>query len=186
MSLHAYQFCALQTFADLVHTLSRVNVFHCNAAVRPAGAHRPFLRGLRSTGGSAMAAGSYAYLGEAEVMGAGATLLGEEAGPQPAAALPGEAGGASAAAAALLGELLPGEVVVAAAALEGKAAAAAAAAFEGEAAAAAATAAAWGAASGRWPLRPHHLGNRIRRASLDGLLVAACGHCRPLISKIAD
>ncbi len=68
-----------------------------------------------------MTAGSYAYLGEAEVVGAGAALLGE-----PAAALPGKAGGASAAAAALLGD-----EVVAAAALEGEAAAAAAAAFEG-------------------------------------------------------
>jgi hypothetical protein len=99
-------------YADLVHTLSRVNVFHCNAAARPAGAHRPFLRGLRSRGGSAMAAGSYAYLGEAEVVRPGAALLGEAAGPPPAAALLGEAGSASAAAAALLGE-----AVVAAAAL---------------------------------------------------------------------
>ena len=78
-----------------------------------------------------MAAGSYAFLGEAVVVGAGAALLGEAAGPPPAAALPGEAGGTSAAA-------LLGEAVVAAAALEGEAAAAAAAAFEGEAAAAAA------------------------------------------------
>jgi hypothetical protein len=80
-----------------------------------------------------MAAGSYAFLGEAVVVGAGAALLGEAAGPPPAAALPGEAGGTSAAA-------LLGEAVVAAAALEGEAAAAAAAAFEGEAAAAAAAA----------------------------------------------
>jgi hypothetical protein len=29
-------------FADLVQTLSRVTVFHCYAAARPAGAHRPF------------------------------------------------------------------------------------------------------------------------------------------------
>ncbi len=94
-------------FADLVHTLGRVNVIHCNAAAaRPAGAHW-------SRGGSVMAAGSYTYLGEAEVVGAGPALLGEAAGPPPAAALPGEAGGASAAAAALLGE-----AVVAAAGLQ--------------------------------------------------------------------
>ena len=67
-------------FADLVHTLSRVNVFHCNAAARPAGAHFPFLLWLRSRGGSAIAAGSYAYLGEAEVVGAGAALLISEPG----------------------------------------------------------------------------------------------------------
>ncbi len=93
-----------------------------------------------------MTAGSYAYLGEAEVVGAGAALLGEAAGPPPATALPGEVGGASAAAAALLGE-----AVVAAAALEGEAAAAAVAALEGEAAAAAAAAggAAAAAAAGR-------------------------------------
>jgi hypothetical protein len=78
-----------------------------------------------------MAARSYAFLGEAGVVGARAALLGKAAGPPPAAALPGEAGGTSAAA-------LLGEAVVAAAALEGEAAAAAAAAFEGEAAAAAA------------------------------------------------
>ena len=77
-------------FADLVQTLSRVNVFHCYAAARPAGTHRPFLRGLRSRGGSAMAAGSYAFLGEAMVVGTGAALLGEAAGPPPAAALPGD------------------------------------------------------------------------------------------------
>ncbi len=71
-----------------------------------------------------MAAGSYAYLGEAEVVGAGAALLGEEAGPPPATALQGEVGGASAAAAALLGEA----AAAAAAALGGEAAAAAAAA----------------------------------------------------------
>ena len=65
-----------------------------------------------------MAAGSYAFLGEAVVVGVGAALLGEAAGPPPAAALPGEAGGTSAAA-------LLGEAVVAAAALEGEAAAAA-------------------------------------------------------------
>ncbi len=81
-----------------------------------------------------MAAGSYAYLGEAEVVGAGAALRDEVAGPPPAATLPGEAGAA-------------GEAVVAAAALEGEAAAAAAAAFEGEAAAAAAAAAAGGASA---------------------------------------
>jgi hypothetical protein len=115
-------------FADLVHALSRVNVFHCNAAARPAGA---------------MAAGSYAYLGEAKVVGAGAALQGEAAGPPPAAALPGEAGGAAAVAAALLGE-----AVVAAAALEGEAAAAAAATFEGEVAVAAGGAEA-AAAAGR-------------------------------------
>jgi hypothetical protein len=40
---------------------------------------RPFLRGLRSRGGSAMAAGSYAYLGEAEAVGAGAALLAKAA-----------------------------------------------------------------------------------------------------------
>ena len=61
-------------FADLVQTLSRVNVFHCNAAAQPAGGHHPLLRGLRSRGGSAMAAESYAYMGEAEVVGAGAAL----------------------------------------------------------------------------------------------------------------
>ena len=86
-----------------------------------------------------MAAGSYAFLGEAVVVGAGAAVLGEAAGTPPAAGLPGEAGGTSVAA-------LLGEAVVAAAALEGEAAAAAAAAFEGEAAAAAA-APAWGAAA---------------------------------------
>ncbi len=32
MSLHAYQFCALQTFCKPVQTLSRVNVFHCYGA----------------------------------------------------------------------------------------------------------------------------------------------------------
>ncbi len=32
-------------FADLVHTLRRVNVFHSNAAPRPAGAHAPFFEG---------------------------------------------------------------------------------------------------------------------------------------------
>ena len=72
-----------------------------------------------------MAAGSYVFLGEAVVGGAGAALLGEAAGPP--------AGGTSDAA-------FLGEAVVAAAALEGEAAAAAAAAFEGEAAAAAAPA----------------------------------------------
>jgi hypothetical protein len=66
-----------------------------------------------------MAAGSYAYLGEAEVVGAGAALPGKVAGLPPAAALPGEAGGASAAAAALLGDAM-----VAAVALEGEEAAA--------------------------------------------------------------
>ena len=71
-----------------------------------------------------MAAGSYALLGEA-----GAALLGEAAGPPPADALPGEAGG-----------------TLVDAALLGEAAAAAGAAFEGEAAAAAA-APAWGAAA---------------------------------------
>ncbi len=133
-------------FADLVHTLSRVNVFHSYAAAQPAGAYGPFLLGLRSTGGSAMAAGSYAYLGEAGVVWAGAALLGEAAGPPPATALLGEAGGTSAAA-------LLGEAVMAAAALEGEAAAAAAAAFEGEAAAAAAPAGggATPAAAGRRP-----------------------------------
>ena len=50
-----------------------------------------------------MAAGSYAYLGEAVVGGAGAAFLGEAAGPPPAAALPGEAAGPPPAAA------LPGE-----------------------------------------------------------------------------
>jgi hypothetical protein len=96
-----------------------------------------------------MAAGSYAYLGEAELVGAGAALLGEAAGPPPAAALPGEAGGASAATAALLGE-----AVVAAAALEGEAGVAAAASFEGEASAAAAAAegAAAAAAAGFIPI----------------------------------
>ncbi len=82
------------------------------------------------------------YGGESEVVGAGAALLGEVAGPPSVAALPCEAGGAAAAAAALLSE-----VVVAAAALEGKAAAAAAAAFEGDAATAAAAVAAGGAAA---------------------------------------
>ena len=82
-----------------------------------------------------MAAGSYAFLGEAVVVGAGAALLGEAAGPPPAAALPGEAGGTLDA--ALLGEA----AAAAGAAFEGEAAAAAGAAFEGEAAAAAAAAA---------------------------------------------
>jgi hypothetical protein len=36
-----------------------------------------------------MAAGSYACLGKEEVVGAGAALLGEVAGPPPAATLPG-------------------------------------------------------------------------------------------------
>jgi hypothetical protein len=58
-----------------------------------------------------MAAGSYAYLGEEGLVGAGAALLGEAAGPPPADALPGEAEGTSAAA-------LLGEAVVATAALE--------------------------------------------------------------------
>ena len=143
------------------------------------GADCPFLRWLRSRGGSAIAAGSYAYLGEAEVVGAGAALLGgEAAGQPPATSLPGEAGGASAAAAAHLGE-----AVVAAAALEGEAAAAPAAAFEGEVAEAPA-----GRRRGRRrrQLRPHHLGDRVHRPSLDGLLVAACRRCGPLISQIAD
>ena len=87
-----------------------------------------------------MAAGSYAFLGEAVVGRAGAAVLGEAAGTPPAAGLPGEAGGTSVA--ALLGEAvvtLEGEAAAAAAAaFEGEAAAAADAAFEGEAAAAAA------------------------------------------------
>ena len=87
-----------------------------------------------------MAAGSYAFLGEAVVGRAGAAVLGEAAGTPPAAGLPGEAGGTSVA--ALLGEAvvtLEGEAAAAAAAaFEGVAAAAAAAAFVGEAAAAAA------------------------------------------------
>ncbi len=38
----------------------------------------------------------------------------------------------------------------------------------------------------RRPRRPHHLGDRVHRASLDGLLVAAFGRCGSLISKISD
>ncbi len=64
-------------FADLVHTLSRVIVFHSNAAARPAGGRRPFLRGRRSRGGGALAAsaaGSYALVGDAAAAaGAAAT-----------------------------------------------------------------------------------------------------------------
>ena len=79
---------------------------------------------------------------------AGAALLGEAAGPPPADALPGEAGG-TLVDAALLGEAaaaaggaFEGEAAAAAGgAFEGEAAAAAGAAFEGEAAAAAAAAA---------------------------------------------
>ena len=86
-----------------------------------------------------MAAGSYAFLGEA-----GAALPGKAAGPPPANPLPGEAG-STLVDAALLGEavvVLEGEAAAAAgAAFEGEAAAAAGAAFEGEAAAAAAAAA---------------------------------------------
>jgi hypothetical protein len=127
-----------------------------------------------------MAAGSYAYLGEAEVVGAGAALLGETAGPPPCRRPAGQSGrrlrchhaaGASAAAAAAAALL--GQAVVAAAALECEAAAAAGAAAGG---------------GRRRQLRPHLLGDRmirIHRASLDGLLVAACGRCGPLISKIA-
>jgi hypothetical protein len=159
-------------FADLVHTLSRVSL-QCSSAT--GGGHLPFLRGLRSRGGSAMAAGSYAYLGEAEVVGAGAALLGEAAGPPPAAALPGEAGGASA---------LLGDEVVAAAALEGEAAAAARAKQRRRQLPP--SRAKWRRRLGPWgrrccgsrqQRRPHHLGDRIHRASLDGLLVAACGRC---------
>ncbi len=51
-----------------------------------------------------MAAGSYAYLGEAEVVGVRAAFLDEVAGPPPAAALPGEAGGAAAAVGPLCGQ----------------------------------------------------------------------------------
>jgi hypothetical protein len=77
-----------------------------------------------------MAAGSYAYLGEA-----GAALPGKAAGPPPANALLGEA-------AAAAGGAFEGEAAAAAGgAFEGEAAAAAGAAFESEAAAAAAAAA---------------------------------------------
>ena len=90
-----------------------------------------------------MAAGSYAFLGEA-----GAALPGKAAGPPPANPLPGEAG-STLVDAALLGEAaaaaggaFEGEAAAAAGgAFEGEAAAAAGAAFEGEAAAAAAAAA---------------------------------------------
>ncbi len=63
-------------FADLVQTLSRVNVFHCYAAARPAGGRRPFLRGRRSRGCGALAAtaaGSYALVGDAEAAAGAAT-----------------------------------------------------------------------------------------------------------------
>jgi hypothetical protein len=43
-------------FADLMHTYSRVNVFHSNAAPQPVGAHHSFLRGQSSRGGGAMTA----------------------------------------------------------------------------------------------------------------------------------
>jgi hypothetical protein len=90
-----------------------------------------------------MAAGSYAFLGEA-----GAALPGKAAGPPPANPLPGEAG-STLVDAALLGEAaaaaggaFEGEAAAAAGgAFEGEAAAAAGAAFESEAAAAAAAAA---------------------------------------------
>ncbi len=90
-----------------------------------------------------MAAGSYAFLGEA-----GAALPGKAAGPPPANPLPGEAG-STLVDAALLGEAaaaaggaFEGEAAAAAGgAFEGEAAAAAGGAFEGEAAAAAAAAA---------------------------------------------
>jgi len=90
-------------FADLVHTLRRVNVFHSNAAARPAG---PGVGPLPNRGGCAMAAAprSYAFLGEAAV--AGPALLGEAGGPPPAATLLGEAA-AAAAAAAFEGEGIP-------------------------------------------------------------------------------
>ncbi len=55
-------------FADLVHTLSSVIVFHSNAAARQAGGRRPFLGGRRSRGGGALAAtaaGCYALVGDA-------------------------------------------------------------------------------------------------------------------------
>jgi hypothetical protein len=74
-----------------------------------------------------MAAGSYAFLGEA-----GAALPGKAAGPPPANPLPGEAG-STLVDAALLGEA----AAAAGGAFEGEAAAAAGGAFEGEAAAAA-------------------------------------------------
>jgi hypothetical protein len=72
-------------FEDLAHTLLRVNVFHSDAAARPAGAHRPFLRGRRNSGGGAMAAataGSYALVGDAAAAAgaARAVLLGESGG----------------------------------------------------------------------------------------------------------
>ena len=65
--------CSL--YADLVHTLSRVIVFHSNAAARPAGGRRPFLRGRRSRGGGGLAttaAGSYASVGDAAAAGGAA------------------------------------------------------------------------------------------------------------------
>jgi hypothetical protein len=60
-------------FADIVHTLSRVNVFHSNAAARPAWGRRLFLRGRRSRGElAATAAGSYALVGDAGAAGGAA------------------------------------------------------------------------------------------------------------------
>ena len=60
-------------FADIVHTLSRVNVFHSNAAARPAWGRRLFLRGRRSRGElAANAAGSYALVGDAGAAGGAA------------------------------------------------------------------------------------------------------------------
>jgi hypothetical protein len=78
-------------FADLVHTLRRVNVFHSNAAARPAG---PGGGRLPNRGGGAMAAAprSYAYLGEAAAAARGPALLGEAAVPPPPATLLGEGG----------------------------------------------------------------------------------------------
>ena len=60
-------------FADIVHTVSRVNVFHSNAAARPAWGRRLFLRGRRSRGElAATAAGSYALVGDAGAAGGAA------------------------------------------------------------------------------------------------------------------
>jgi hypothetical protein len=74
--MHTYSvLCRL--LADLVHTLSRVYVFHSNAAARPAGGRQPFLRG-RSRGGGALAAtaaGTYALVGNVGAAGGAAAAI---------------------------------------------------------------------------------------------------------------
>jgi hypothetical protein len=117
-----------------------------------------------------MATGSYAFLGEAVVGGAGAPLLGEAAGSPPAAALPGEAGGTSDAAGRRR--------------LRGRGSGGGRRRLRGRSSGGGGGAGFGRRRSGRRRRRPHHLGSRVDRASPGGFLVAVCGSCGTLCDII--